>query len=221
MSKRPFWKVWNLTRSFSKRAKKKATTSSSDGTNQGLDATGTLKMAEESMALALRSLRKDLSAMSTGRAAPSVVEGIDVVAYGGKSKLKSLAAVTSRGQQTLGITAFDASTLESIEKAIRESRLGMNPIREEGSLIVHVPKLSEETKSELLRIVGKNGEQAKVSVRHARKEAMNALRRFKEEGESEDALRRYEKQLQTATDVHIKDVEHVVSEKSKEIQAST
>lgn len=221
MFHRQVWNAWNFTRSFSKRTKKKPTVSSSVGTDQELDVMKTLKLAEESMSQALRVLTKELSSMSTGRATPSLIESIDVMAYGGKSKLKSLAAITSRGQQTLGITAFDANTLETIERAIRESRLGMNPIREDGSLLVHVPKLSEETKTELLRIVGKNGEQAKVSVRHARKEAMNAFRRFKDQGESEDALKRYEKQLQKATDAHIQDVEHVVTLKSKEIRTST
>lgn len=210
-----------IARGMAKRGKRKGGEGIQDPTHQTWDGTRVVEHAKNDMDQAIQALQQELAALRTGRAAPAMLEGIQVEAYGGNSKLKEIAAVVAKGQQTLGVSVFDPNTLDAVEKAIRKSPLGMTPIREADTLLVNVPKLSEETKGELAKLVGKNGEQAKISVRHARKEAMDAFRKAKEGGQPEDVLKRYEKQVQKLTDEHIHVVEQSVKAKATEIKSAT
>jgi len=177
--------------------------------------------AKEDMERAKKALQHELESLRIGRASPAMLEGIQVDVYGGQSKLKEIAAVVAKGQQTLGVSVFDPSTVQAVEKAILKSSLGMTPIRDADAILVNVPKLSEETKDDLTKIVGRNGEQAKISVRHARKEAMDTFRNAKESGQPEDVLKRHEKQVQKLTDEYIQAIEQSVKAKALEIKSAT
>lgn len=221
MRRRSLQWTYVVTRGMAKRGKKRNPSEIQNQMDEAWEGQHVVDRATEGMERAQKALQHELESLRIGRASPAMLEGILVDVYGGQSKLKEIAAVVAKGQQTLGVSVFDPSTLQAVEKAILKSSLGMTPIREADAILVNVPKLSDETKDQLTKIVGKNGEQAKVSVRHARKEAMDAFRIAKEGGQPEDVLKRHEKQVQKLTDEYIHAIEQSVKTKASEIKSAT
>ena len=163
-------------------------------------------------------LTHELSAVRTGKASPALVENIDVEAYGSAMKLKQLALITTPEPRLLVIQPFDASTTKDIEKAIKESKLGINPSVDGKIIRLPIPALSEERRRDLVKGVKHMAEEARVRVRSARREGMDQLKKAgKEGGLAEDALESYEKEVQKLTDGFVKKIDDALNAKEADI----
>lgn len=174
--------------------------------------------AEERMAKSLEALKSDLAKVRTGRAHPGLLETIRVEYYGNKTPLNQLANVTATDARTLTVTPYDRSMGQAIEKAIRESDLGLNPVAAGGVVRVPLPSLTEERRKELGRHVRAEGENAKVAIRNVRRDANQHLKELlKKKLITEDEDKRAEDTVQKATDRFIAEVDRIVAAKEKEI----
>ncbi len=146
-------------------------------------------------------LQHEFAAVRTGKASPALVENIDVEAYGSSMKLKQLALITTPEPRLLVIQPFDASTTKDIEKAIKESRLGINPAVDGKIIRLPIPALSEERRKDLVKGIKQMAEEARVRVRSARRDGIDAIKKAQKDGTvSEDELETYEKEVQKLTD---------------------
>ncbi len=160
----------------------------------------------------------EFAAIRTGKASPTLVESIDVHAYGSSMKLKQLALITSPESRVLVIQPFDASVLKEIEKGILESKVGITPVIEGKVIRLRIPELSEERRKDLVKTVGKLAEEARVKIRSSRREALEeAKKRQKESLLTEDELVRFEKEIQKITDKFVADVQVHVQHKETEL----
>ena len=170
------------------------------------------------MEKAISYFEKELLSVRTARATPTMLDNLMVEAYGTKTPINQLGNINVPDPHTLTIQVWDASLLKNIENSIIESNLGINP-QSDGSLIrLPIPKLSEERRFELSKIVSKYGENAKISIRNIRREANDELKNLLKKKEiPEDEEKKFEKNIQTFTDEHIKNIDEKVSSKEKEI----
>lgn len=169
-------------------------------------------------AKALDHYKKELSRLRSGRATPSLLEGVQVDYYGSRVPLQQLGMVAAPEPRMLTIQVYDGSAVESIEKAIQQSELGLNPSRE-GSLIrVVIPALNEERRRDLIKKVGKMAEETKVSLRNLRRdEVENVKKKVKNKEISEDDSRRAQDEIQKILDKVIVDVDAASAAKEKEL----
>ena len=139
------------------------------------DPTQALKDVEGHMSAGIDHLIHDFSGVRTGKASPALIDNLDVYvqAYGGVQKLKSLAVISSPEPRMLNVQPFDPSTTRDIEKAIRESKLGLNPAAAERSIRVPIPELSEERQREMVKLIKTLAEEAKIRLRGARKAGLD------------------------------------------------
>src|SRR4029079_7137122 len=143
-----------------------------------------------------------------------LVENIDVEAYGASMKLKQLALITTPEPRMLVVQPFDASTTKDIEKAIKESKLGINPICDGKIIRLPVPPLTEERRRELVKGIKHMAEEVRVRVRSARRDGMDTMKKLQKEGAvSEDDLERYEGEIQKLTDQYVKRIEETLEVK--------
>ncbi len=180
----------------------------------------TMMEAEEAMDKAVEYAMHEFAAVRTGKASPALVEGLDVhvTSYGSHMKLKQLAMITTPDSRLIRIEPFDAATLHDIDRAIRESRLGLNGSIEGKVIRLPVPVLSQERREQMVKLVRQMGEEAKVRVRSARRDALEALKKGQKEGAiTEDDLRRLEKEVQNLTDKHVADIDQHIVSKEKEV----
>ena len=170
------------------------------------------------MDVAVNHLEKELNSLRTSRASPSMLENIQVDAYGSKNPINQLGNISALDPSTLSIQVWDTSLVKSIEVAILESSLGLNP-QIDGQLIrLPIPELNEERRTELKKLIKSMGEKCKVSIRNIRRDANEELKKLlksKEIGEDEE--KSFEKNVQNITDKHILIVDEKVSAKEKEI----
>ena len=164
-------------------------------------------------------LHKDFSGLRTGRASISLLDPIVVEAYGASMPLNQVATVGAPEPRLLSVQVWDKGLVKSVEKAIRESNLGLNP-QCDGSLIrIPIPPLSEERRLELVKIAGKYTEQSKVAIRNVRRDGMDALKHMEKDKQiSEDELAQKENEIQKITDDFIKNVDDSFASKEKEIK---
>jgi ribosome recycling factor len=177
-----------------------------------------LKDAEDRMAKSVESSRGELATVRTGRASPHLLDRITVDYYGSPTPLKQLANVAASDARLLTVTPFDKSAIEAIEKAIRESDVGLTPSND-GSLIrLAIPELTEERRREMVKVVHGVAEEGRVAVRNIRRDTMHDLRELKKEGEAgEDDERRAETALQKQTDEAIAEIDALLKGKEEEI----
>lgn len=177
-----------------------------------------LKDLQRRMDGALDALRKEFGGLRTGRASASLLEPIQVNAYGNMTPLSQLASVNVPEPRMITVQVWDRGNVKAVDKAIRESSLGLNP-QTEGQLIrVPIPDLNEERRRELTKVAAKYAEAARVSVRNVRRDGIEALRKREKDGDiSQDEHRKLEKEIQTLTDGHIKRIDDTLSQKDKEI----
>ena len=174
--------------------------------------------AEEGMEKAADYMTHEFATVRTGKASPSLVEGIDVEAYGSVMKLKQLALISSPEPRLLVINPFDASTTQAIEKAIKESNIGIQPSVDGKIIRLPIPALSEERRRDLVKTVKHIAEETRVRIRSARREAMDALKKAQKEGAiTEDDLGKYEKDIQKLTDDYVKKVDESFTAKEADI----
>lgn len=179
------------------------------------DPSKTIKEVEASMQSGIEHLIQDFSGVRTGKASPSLIDNLDVYvhAYGGVQKLKTLAVINTPEPRMLNVQPFDPSTTRDIEKAIRESKLGLNPAAAERSIRVPIPELSEERRRDMVKLIKSLAEEAKVRLRSARKAGLDDAKKMKADNIlTEDTLKDYEKEVQELTNKYTKQIEeHAVT----------
>ena len=178
-----------------------------------------LKAAEDHMRKSVEVLEQDLKVIRTGRASPALVERLPVSYYGTPTPLEQLATISAPEPQLLTIRPYDPASLKDIERAILASELGLTP-NNDGKLIrLQIPRLTEERRHELIKIVHKRVEETRVAVRNVRREAQDRLRDAqKDKLISEDDLKRGRDDLQKVTDKVMEQVEAVGQRKEDEIR---
>ena len=163
-------------------------------------------------------LQHEFAAVRTGKASPALVENIDVEAYGAQMKLKQLALITTPEPRLLVIQPFDGGTTKDIEKAIKESKIGINPIVDGKIIRLPIPALSEERRKDLVKGLKQMAEEARVRVRSTRREGLDGLKKVQKAGAiSEDQLESFEKEIQKLTDQFGKKIDDTTTLKEAEI----
>ncbi|MCS7272930.1 MAG: ribosome recycling factor [Fimbriimonadales bacterium] len=176
------------------------------------------KDAEERMKHAIEHLRQDLAGYRTGRANPAMVERLMVDYHGTPMQLQHIASITVPEPRQLLIQPWDQTALAAIEKAIRNSDLGVNPVNDGRSLRITLPPLTEERRRELIKQVHKRTEEARVAVRNIRRDLHEHLRQLhKNKQISEDELRRYEQQMEKLTHKYIEEIDKIQKAKDEEL----
>ena len=177
-----------------------------------------LKDLRRRMDGALEVLRKEFGGLRTGRASTSLLEPVQVNAYGGVVPLNQVASVNVPEPRMISVQVWDRGVVKAVDKAIREAGLGLNPQTEGQVIRVPIPELNEERRRELTRVAAKYAEQARVSVRNVRRDGIEALRRLEKDGEiSQDEHRKLDREVQQLTDDHIKRIDETLAQKDKEI----
>lgn len=177
-----------------------------------------LKSIEDKMKNSVKMFREDLAAIRTGHASPGLVEHIKVDYAGVPTPLNHIAGITAPEAGLLVIQPWDKNTIDSIEKAILKSDLGLNPSNDGNIIRIGIPPLSEERRQEMIKIVHKRIEDRRVIVRNLRHEALNELKKLEKDKEiSQDEYHRAQEQLQQLTDNHIIDIDELGKEKEKEL----
>ena len=167
---------------------------------------------------AVKVLKEEFAGLRTGRASASLLEPIQVNAYGSKMPLNQVAAITVPEPRLLSVQVWDQSLVSAVEKAIRESGLGLNPQTQGNVIRVPIPELSAERRKELSRVAHQYAEQARVAVRNVRRDGMDALKKMeKEHAISEDDARRLADDVQKMTDRFIKQIDELLEKKDTEI----
>jgi ribosome recycling factor len=177
-----------------------------------------LKDAEKRMKKAVDVLKGEFAGLRTGRASTVLVEDIKVDYYGSMMTIKQVAQLSVPESNQIVIQPWDVSVIPNIEKAIRESDLGVQPQRDGNVIRVILPPLTEERRKELVKKAGKLAEQARIAIRNIRHEIMKELDKLKKEGGfSEDDIKRAKDELQKVTDKYVKAVDDLLSKKEEEI----
>lgn len=174
--------------------------------------------ARKRMGKSVDSFRSDLARLRTGRAQPSLIEHIMVNYYGTPTPLPQCASVSVEDARTLVVTAWDRGAIDAVEKAIRDSGLGLNPNTAGTVIRVPLPPLTEERRRDLQKISGKYAEQQKIAVRNVRRDANDDLKKAEKDGAiAEDERKKMETEVQKMTDDAIKRIDEALKTKEHEI----
>lgn len=167
---------------------------------------------------ALDLLKKEFSGLRTGRASANMLEPIQVDAYGSHMPLNQCGTVSVPEPRMLAVQVWDRGLVKSVEKAIREANLGLNPMVDGQLIRVPIPPLTEERRKELVKVAHKYAEQARVAVRNVRRDGMEALKALEKSGKiNEDEQRKRSAEVQKATDDHIKKIDDMLATKEKDV----
>jgi ribosome recycling factor len=170
------------------------------------------------MQKSIASLKDELAGLRTGRATPSLLEPVVVEAYGSKMPLNQVATVTVPESRMLSVQVWDRGLAGAVEKAIRNSGLGLNPAAEGVVIRVPLPELNEERRRDLTKVAHNYAEQARVAVRHIRRDGMDLLKKLEKDGDlAQDESRKLADQVQAATDNAVGEIDRVVAVKEQEI----
>jgi ribosome recycling factor len=177
-----------------------------------------LKDAKRRMEGAVKALASEYQTVRTGRASTGLLDRVTVEAYGTRTPLNQLATINAPEPRLLTVQPYDRSIMSSIEKAIMESDLGLTP-NNDGQLIrLPVPQLTEERRKEMVRLVHKMAEEARVAVRNVRRDVINDMKRAEKDGEmSRDELARAQDEVQKLTDAEVKSIDDLMARKEAEI----
>ena len=166
----------------------------------------------------LNSLRTEFMGLRAGRASTAMLEPIMVEAYGSKMPLNQVGNISVPEPRLLTVTVWDAGLTSSVEKAIRDSDLGLNPMAEGTLIRVPIPDLSEERRKDMVKVAGRYAEAARVAVRNVRRDGIEAARKLEKDSEiSEDERHDLETDIQKLTDDHVKQIDDALSNKETEI----
>jgi ribosome recycling factor len=167
---------------------------------------------------ATQSLKHELGGLRTGRASASMLEPVQVEAYGSHMPLNQVATVSVPEPRLLSVQVWDKSMVKAVEKAIVDSNLGLSPATEGQVLRLRIPELNEERRKELVKVAHKYAEAAKVAVRHVRRDGMDTIKKLEKNHEiSEDDQKRMDNDVQKATDAMISEIDQLLAGKEKEI----
>lgn len=166
---------------------------------------------------ALTSLRTEFSSLRTGRASASMLEPVMVEAYGSPTPINQLGTITVPEPRLVLVNVWDKSLVNSVDKAIRNSGLGINPQMDGTILRLPIPELNEERRRDLTKVAGQYAEHAKVAVRNVRRDGMDQLKKAKAAGMSEDDQKMWQDEIQELTDAAIKRIDAALDAKQEEI----
>jgi ribosome recycling factor len=167
---------------------------------------------------ATQALKHELGGLRTGRAAASMLEPVQVDAYGTHMPLNQVASISVPEPRLLSVQVWDKAMVKAVEKAIVDSNLGLSPATEGQVLRLRIPELNEERRKELVKVAHKYAEVAKVAVRHVRRDGLDVAKKLEKNHEiSEDDHKRLEHEVQKATDATISEIDHLLAAKEKEI----
>ena len=172
---------------------------------------------ERRMKGAVSVLKTELSGLRTGRASVNLLEPIVVEAYGQSMPLNQVGTVSVPEPRMLSIQVWDKSMVNAVEKAIRESNLGINPVTDGQLLRLPIPELNEERRQEMVKIAHSYSENAKVAVRHVRRDGMDMCKKAEKDGMSEDDVRIYSDEIQDLTNKYVEDIDKMLESKEAEI----
>ncbi len=183
------------------------------------DANMVLDMARENMENAIKHLNKELQKLRTGKANPRMLSGITVDYYGAQTPLEQVANLNVPEPRQIVIQPWDKNMIQPIIKEIQQANLGFNP-QDDGELIrIIVPELTEERRRDLVKQCKNEGEEARISIRSARKEANNEAKQLKKDGMSEDDEKQLEEEIQKLTDKHVNEVDEIIKKKEEDIMS--
>lgn len=172
----------------------------------------------ERMEKTVEALKADFGGLRAGRAHASLLDGILVEAYGSMTPISQVGTVSVPDARTLSVSVWDKGLAKSVEKALRESELGLNPMSDGQLIRIPIPPLSEERRKELVKIAGKYAEQSKVAIRNIRRDAMDEVKKMKKDAEiSEDDEKKYNNDIQKWTDDAVKKIDDQFSAKEQDI----
>ncbi len=167
---------------------------------------------------AVTSFKGDLASLRSGRASSNMLDPIMVEAYGARTPLSQLATVSVPEARLLSVQVWDRSMVNAVEKAIRESDLGLNPQTEGAVLRIRIPELNEQRRKEMVKVAHKYAEESKVAVRHVRRDAIDIIKKVEKDGDfTKDDVTRQSDLVQKATDQHIAEIDQALAAKEKEI----
>lgn len=174
--------------------------------------------AEAGMEKGVEYMLHEFAAVRTGKASPALVENVDVSAYGTSMKLKQLALISTPEPRLLLIQPFDGSITKDIEKALKESKIGITPAVEGKLIRLPIPELSEERRKELVKTVRHMAEEARVRIRSSRRNSIDEVKRIEKAGEiTEDERHDLEEEIQKLTDKYVKEIDAHVENKEMDI----
>ncbi len=167
---------------------------------------------------AVESLQKEFSGLRTGRASASLLDPVVVDLYGSKMPINQVGTVSVPEPRLISVQVWDASAVRSVEKAIRDAGLGLNPMPDGNNIRIPIPDLNEERRQELVKVAGKYAETARISVRNVRKDGMDGIKKMEKDGGiSEDDVKRLSDEVQRMTDDTVKKIDSILSDKEKDI----
>jgi ribosome recycling factor len=174
--------------------------------------------AKDRMDKSVESTRNELATVRTGRASPHLLDRLIIDYYGAQTPLKQLAQVAATDARMLTVTPYDKSSINTIEKAVMESDLGLSPSNDGNVIRLQIPELTEERRKELVKVVHQVAEDGRVAVRNVRRDVMQDLRELKKEGEAgSDEEHHGETELQKQTDAAIGEIDSLLKGKEEEI----
>ena len=174
-----------------------------------------IKNARASMDKDIAHVRHEFSSVRSGKASPSMLDGVRVEMYGQPMQLNQVATINAPEPRVLIVTPFDKGQIKVVEKAIREANLGLEPSTQGPLIRVPLPQMNEQRRKDLVKIVHKYGEEGKVAIRHARTQGREALKKLN--GVSEDEVKHGEKELQKVHDDYIHKIDELIKAKEAEI----
>jgi len=170
------------------------------------------------MKKSIEALKSEFGGLRTGRASPSLLEPVMVDAYGSKMPISQVATVSAADARMLTVQVWDKSMTQAVEKGIRESNLGLNPAAEGTLIRVALPELNEERRKELTKVAHQYAEQAKVAVRHIRRDGMDALKKLEKDGDiGKDDMHAESEKVQKLTDGAVTDIDKLLAAKEADI----
>ncbi|MBM7572054.1 ribosome recycling factor [Aquibacillus albus] len=177
-----------------------------------------IKETKSKMSQAVQAFSKQLATVRAGRANPSLLDSVHVDYYGAATPLNQLATISVPEARLLVITPFDKSSTSDIEKAILKADLGLSPSSDGNVIRINIPPLTEDRRKDLVKVVGKYSEEAKVQIRNIRRDSNDKLKKAEKNGDlTEDELRGFQDDVQQETDTFIGKIDDLAKEKEKEI----
>ncbi|MGQ1889441.1 ribosome recycling factor [Thermophagus sp. OGC60D27] len=176
-----------------------------------------IESAEEKMQKTINHLDRELGKIRAGKADPRILEGVMVEYYGNMTPLNQVASINTPDPRTIAIQPWEKGMIASIEKAIMNANLGLNPDNNGDIIRINIPPLTEERRHNLVKQVKKEGEEARISIRSIRRETNDELKKLKKEGLPEDIEKNAEDDVQKLTDKYAKKIDTMLEEKEKDI----
>ncbi|WP_338329295.1 ribosome recycling factor [Commensalibacter sp. Nvir] len=168
---------------------------------------------------AIESFKHDLAGLRSGRASPALLEPIRVEAYGTVNPITQVASITASEARMLSVQVWDRTLVAVVDKAIRESGLGLNPMPDGQVIRVPIPQLTEERRNEMVKMASKYAEAAKVAVRGVRRDGMDKTKNFEKNGDiSKDDVKDWSEEIQKVTDQFVKKIDEIFAEKERDIK---